>query len=74
MIRGKQPGLVVIGLNASDVTHLQNGGFIQLSGKDVDLPEDVLLIAAPTDPDLLKKISAGIGPDTEVKIKPRETR
>jgi hypothetical protein len=62
--------IFMIGLSFGNLDRLRADEPILIKGRDVGFSYDILICAEATDQELLRKFSAGIGPDTKVNIDP----
>lgn len=66
--------LLIIGLSFGNLDRFRaepGDTFIKISGKEMGLPIDVLILSGETEAHLAETMKSGIGPDTEVHIDPR---
>jgi hypothetical protein len=77
-IKGTVPSLggevVILGLSHANLDRLRAdglNGYIKIDGKELGLPCDIIITAAPTERDMLEAFSAGIKAGTKLHIDKR---
>lgn len=66
--------LLIIGLSFGNLDRFRaepGDTFIKISGREMGLPIDVLILSGETEAHLAETMKAGIGPDTKVHIDPK---